>query len=73
VGTPSLPPWASSLKKGLRVEYYWNDLEGWCGGVITNDPVRIVNEIILEITFDDGEVHRIPFLPEEKVRWRPGS
>jgi hypothetical protein len=72
VGVPLLPPWAKQIKRGTRIEYFWNEEYGWCGGEVIEDPVRIVDEILLTIRFDDGETHRLPLAAEDKVRWRPG-
>jgi len=73
VGTPTLPPWAKQIQKGSRVEYFWNEEYGWCAGRVVEDPVTIVDEILLTIEFDDGETHQLPLTAEEKVRWRPGD
>jgi len=72
VGTPKLPPWADQIRKGARVEYFWNEDEEWCLGTVAEEPVKIMDEIILMIKFDDdGSVHRLPFRGDEKARWRP--
>ena len=72
VGTPNLPAWADQIQKGIRVEYFWSDVEGWCLGTVDEDPVRIMDEIIVTVKFDDdGSIHKIPFTGESKVRWRP--
>jgi hypothetical protein len=72
VGQPSLPPWAKQIRKGMRLEYYWNEEWGWCEGEVTEDPLFVVDEVILTVFFEiDGETHRLPFTAEEKVRWRP--
>ena len=72
VGPPQLPPWARQIAKGTRLEYFWNEDWGWCPGIVTADPVKVVDEIILMVTFDsDGETHRLPITAEDKVRWRP--
>jgi|UniRef100_A0A8J9X0W3 hypothetical protein len=71
VGTPALPPWAKSIRQGMRVEYYWNEVEGWCEGTVMEEPIQIVDEIIMTVRFSDGETHRLPFTADEKVRWRP--
>lgn len=73
IGQPQLPPWAKSIRKGTELEYYWNEEYDWCRGVVTEDPVRIVDEIILTVRFEDGETHRLPFSADEKIRWRPPS
>ncbi|KAL9190944.1 hypothetical protein ACHAXT_000650 [Thalassiosira profunda] len=72
VGVPKLPPWADQIQKGVRIEYYWSEEEGWCAGTVDEDPLKIVDEIVLTIKFDDdGSVHKIPFQADEKARWRP--
>ena len=72
VGIPKLPPWASQIQKGVRVEYYWNDEEGWCLGTVDEDPVKILEEVVISVKFDDdGSIHRIPLTGEQKARWRP--
>ena len=72
VGVPNLPPWAKSIRKGTKIEYFWSEQDGWIGGTVIEDPEAIVDELLLTIRFDDGEVHTIPFTGDEKVRWRPG-
>ncbi|KAL3775952.1 hypothetical protein HJC23_011652 [Cyclotella cryptica] len=72
VGIPPLPPWANQIKNGIRVEYFWNEIEGWCAGTVVGDPIKIVDEIIVTVQFDDdGSVHRLPLRGEDKARWRP--
>lgn len=61
VGQPSLPPWASAIRKGMRLEYFWNEDFDWCGGTVLDEPVWVVYEYLLKIQFDDGEVHLLPF------------
>lgn len=73
VGKPSLPPWAKSIKKGTKIEYFWNETEGWCNGVVTEDPVMVVDELLITVLFDDGETHKLPFQGIEKARWRPAG
>ena len=70
VGTPSLPPWVNQLKAGMRVEYFWNEDYGWCQGVI-EEVVKIVDEVVVTVRFDDDEVHKLPVTAEDKIRWRP--
>jgi hypothetical protein len=70
VGKPSLPPWAKSLTKGMKIEYYWSEQDGWLAGTIV-DSTMIIDELIITVKFEDGETVRLPFDPEEKVRWRP--
>lgn len=70
IGKPSLPPWAKSLTKGMKIEYYWSEQDGWLSGTIV-DSTMIIDELIITVQFEDGETIRLPFDPEEKVRWRP--
>ena len=73
VGTPKLPRWALQITKGTKIEYFWNEEYGWCSGTVTEDPVTIIDEILLTIRFDeDDEVHKLPLSAEDKIRWRPG-
>jgi hypothetical protein len=72
VGIPTLPPWAGQIRKGIRVEYFWNEEEGWCAGTVVDDPIKIMDEIVITVEFDDdGSVHRLPLRGEDKARWRP--
>ena len=71
VGQPQLPVWARSIVKGTRVEYFWNEDYGWVAGEVIEDPMTVVDELLLTIRFDDGETHRLPLTADEKVRWRP--
>ncbi|KAL3776532.1 hypothetical protein ACHAWO_003389 [Cyclotella atomus] len=72
VGVPSLPPWANQIRDGVRVEYFWNEEEGWCAGTVVGDPIRIMNEYLITVEFDDdGSVHRLSLRGEDKARWRP--
>ena len=77
VGAPEMPPWARSLRDGLRMEYFWNEEYGWCAGTVVGEPFKIVDEIIITFRFDDpedeGQLHRLPLTADEKVRWRPLS
>lgn len=73
VGKPQLPQWAKQIKKGTKIEYFWNEEWGWCPGEVTEDPVTIVDELLLIIRFDDGEKHQLPLSGEDKLRWRPGG
>jgi hypothetical protein len=73
VGTPQLPPWASQIRKGTRVEYYWNDEWDWSPGEVVEEPMKIMDEYLIQVKFDaDGEIYKLPLNPDEKVRWRPG-
>ena len=72
VGSPSLPLWASQIKKGVGIEYWWDEAEGWCAGTVLDDPVKVIDELIITVKFDDdGSTHRIPLKGDEKARWRP--
>ncbi len=71
VGTPSLPPWAKQIRKGTKIEYFWAEAEGWCKGTVVEDPVMVVDELIITVLFEDGETHKLPFQGDEKARWRP--
>jgi predicted DNA-binding protein YlxM (UPF0122 family) len=73
VGIPSLPPWAKSIKKGVKIEYFWNEIEGWCKGEVIEDPVMILDELIVTVRFEDGDIQKLPFRGDEKARWRPGG
>mmetsp|Transcript_10432 Transcript_10432/g.15671 ORF Transcript_10432/g.15671 Transcript_10432/m.15671 type:complete len:418 (-) Transcript_10432:17-1270(-) len=71
VGHPAMPPWAKSINVGTRLEYFWNEDYGWCPGTV-KEKLQLGDELLLTIKFDDdGSEHRISFLAEEKVRWRP--
>ena len=72
VGKPTIPEWAKRLSKGMKIEYYWSEQDGWLVGTIV-EAVMIVDELIVTVLFDDGETVRLPFDPEEKVRWRPAG
>ena len=72
IGTPQLPPWAKQIRKGTKIEYFWNEEEGWCEGEVTEDPVLVVNELVINVYFpDDDSIRKLPFNPDEKARWRP--
>lgn len=71
VGKPQLPPWAKTIVKGTRVEYFWNEEYGWVAGQVMEDPVTVVDEILLTVRFDDGETHTLPLAADDKIRWRP--
>lgn len=74
VGVPILPIWAKQIQKGTKLEYYWNDEFEWCTGTVVEDPIYIVDEILLIIYFDDDRtIHKIPFTGDDKARWRPPS
>eukprot|EP00984_Skeletonema_dohrnii_P012564 scaffold5118_cov107-Skeletonema_dohrnii-CCMP3373.AAC.4 len=72
VGKPSLPQWAGQIRRGVRVEYFWNEVEGWCLGTVCEDPVKVLDEVIISVKFDDdGSIHKLPLRGEDKARWRP--
>lgn len=72
VGPPQLPPWANQIRSGTRLEYFWNVEIGWCSGTVTDNPIRIVDEWIISVKFDDdGSIHRLPLSADDKLRWRP--
>lgn len=73
IGEPTLPNWAKSITKGVEVEYFWSEQDGWCKGTVVEEPMKIVDELIITILFEDGETHRVPFRGDEKARWRPAS
>lgn len=73
VGVPSLPPWAKSIKKGMKIEYFWNEIEGWCKGEVIENPVMVLDELIVTVRFEDGDIEKLPFRADEKARWRPGG
>ena len=74
VGKPMLPPWAKQIKKGTKIEYFWNEEYEWCPGVVAEDPITIADELLLTIRFDgEEETHRLPLSAEDKLRWRPGK
>lgn len=39
--------------------------------MIDGEPMKVVDELIVNVRFDDGETHRLPITADEKVRWRP--
>ena len=57
VGSPSLPVWASQIKKGIGIEYWWDEVEGWCAGTVVEDPVKVIDELIITVKF--GEYLRL--------------
>jgi hypothetical protein len=73
VGAPQLPPWAKSIVKGTKVEYFWSEKDGWFPGVVIEVPVMVLDELLITVRFSDGEVQKLPFTGDEKVRWRPGQ
>jgi hypothetical protein len=74
VGEPRMPPWIKGLRKGMYVDYYWNEEYGWCTGQVVEDPMWIVDEYVVKVCFsDDDTTHKLPFRADEKVRWRPSS
>ena len=73
VGAPQLPPWAKSIVKGTKVEYFWRKKDGWFPGVVIEVPVMVLDELLITVRFSDGEVEKLAFTGDEKVRWRPGQ
>jgi hypothetical protein len=72
VGEPTLPPWARQIRKGTKVEYFWNEEYGWCLAEVVEEPLFVVDEIIITLYFpEDGTTHRLPFTADDKIRWRP--
>jgi hypothetical protein len=73
VGKPKLPPWALQIKKGMRIEYYWNEEYEWCVCELVKDPVLLDDgELIVTVLFEDDDMTRqLPFRADEKARWRP--
>lgn len=49
VGTPQLPQWAGQIQRGVRVEYFWSEIDGWCIGTVCEDPVKVLDEIIITV------------------------
>lgn len=73
VGKPPLPKWADSIKKGMMLEYFWNEEWGWCECEV-EDVFKILDEVIVTVRFlSDGEAHKLPITGEDKVRWRPAQ
>jgi hypothetical protein len=73
VGAPQLPPWAKSIVKGTKLEYFWSEKDGWFSGVVIEVPVMVLDELLITVRFSDGEVQKLPFTGDEKVRWRPAQ
>jgi hypothetical protein len=75
VGKPQLPVWALQIRKGMRIEYYWNEEFEWCACQVVKDPVlhENDNELVLTVLFedDDDRTRQLPFRADEKARWRP--
>jgi hypothetical protein len=72
VGEPTLPPWARQIRKGTKVEYFWNEEYGWCLAEVVEEPLFVVDEIVITLYFpEDGTTHRLPFTADDKIRWRP--
>ena len=74
MGQAALPPWTKRITKGTRVEYFWNEEWGWCGAEVVEEPMMVVDELLLTVRFDDepDQLRKIPFHADEKARWRPG-
>jgi hypothetical protein len=60
------------LSKGTEIEYYWSEQDGWLAGTVM-ESAMIFDELIITVLFDDGETVRLPFDPDEKVRWKPAG
>jgi hypothetical protein len=72
VGEPSLPLWVHQIRKGMKVEYFWNEEYGWCPAEVVEEPLFVADEIVITLYFpEDGTTHRLPFTADDKVRWRP--
>lgn len=72
VGNPTIPSWSKQIRSGTRLEYFWNVEIGWCSGTVTEQPVMIVDELLINVRFDDdGSTHRLPFSTDDMLRWRP--
>lgn len=39
--------------------------------MVDGEPMKVLDEVIVNVRFDDGETHRLPITADEKVRWRP--
>jgi len=70
VGQASLPPWSKHIKEGTKVEYYWNEELGWLVGTVKG-KMKVLDEILVDVEFEGGDTHRLPFNGLEKARWRP--
>jgi hypothetical protein len=72
VGGPTLPSWARQIRKGMQVEYFWNEEYGWCLAEVVDEPLLVVDELVIALYFPgDGTTHRLPFTADDKLRWRP--
>jgi hypothetical protein len=72
VGGPTLPSWARQIRKGMQVEYFWNEEYGWCLAEVVDEPLLVVDELVITLYFPgDGTTHRLPFTADDKLRWRP--
>ena len=56
----------------MRIEYYWNEEWDWSGGTI-QDILKIMDELIVTVEFDDGSLYRLPLNGGGKLRWRPSQ
>jgi hypothetical protein len=80
VGRPQLPAWALQIRKGMRIEYYWNEEYEWCVCEVVQDPVLHQqnddgSELVLTVLFEDDNdrTRQLPFRADEKARWRPAQ
>ncbi|EJK49961.1 hypothetical protein THAOC_31110, partial [Thalassiosira oceanica] len=52
------------------IEYWWDETVGWSVGTVVEDPVKVIDELIITVTFDDdGSTHRLPLKGDEKARF----
>mmetsp|Transcript_25789 Transcript_25789/g.29488 ORF Transcript_25789/g.29488 Transcript_25789/m.29488 type:complete len:469 (-) Transcript_25789:8-1414(-) len=67
----SLPAWSKNIKKGMVVEYFWDEDFGWRECTVVNDPIPILNELLITVHFeDDQSTRKLPFRIDDKKRWR---
>ena len=65
VGLPTLPQWARTIRKGSRIEYYWNEEYDWVAGEVIEEPTiqggafDELEVMMITVRFDDGEIHTI--------------
>ncbi|KAL7530877.1 hypothetical protein ACHAWF_003546 [Thalassiosira exigua] len=44
----------------------------WCLGTVVEDPLKVMDEIVVTVKFDDdGSIHKLPLRGDDKARWRP--
>jgi Lon protease-like protein len=67
-----IPVWVQALlRKGSRIEYYWNNECRWCSGTVQGDVAYFVNGLAVPIRFDDDTTVRIlPLSGLDLIRWR---